>query len=676
MREININIEGFNVNGICVGCLNYNRKMFYREEVKECFKLLANIDISDGLTIQVCWECLAAVKNALQFRAQISNAFDILLDYSNKHTFLDSPEDLSCYATQRLAIKKIPLSPTESTVKEETDNNDVKEEVDEKINPEVTFMDKPLVETTEVKVESDFFENNEGNEFGDLFNNDDRMSSDDDKLLSQIKSEPAQKKKKKIKVKKKRKQEKELEKNKLSNRLKNLPSDLVELYTMTEAEMWEVRAMDVSNTQFQKLRFKCELCIMSFNTKALLDTHNNGKHSAKSKNMYQCDVCKSNFLTKDNVSVHRSLHLQAFKCRECGLITSMKRIMMSHNCNAAECALAFACNMCDEKFTTKWKLSYHKSSYHQENPQCDCCGKVFANKLTLKYHLKLLPQNKSDKEKEKLFIPCKGCDKVFHSKKSYRAHVVIHDGLSYPCPTCGKMFQWKRNLARHVRNHRDRDAGTTHACRDCGKSFASRDCYNNHMKLSKRHVHEQAYAHTCHFCGKKFPTKWCMVDHIDWEHLKRIKYQCNVCFKAFKTAKIMVAHMQNIHEGRNKRDPDSEHDHLCDICGKSYKTVKRLKGHVWAMHTQRSDAKTYKCALCPATFAWQTSIYKHMKMMHDNKRNKTPRALSTAKKVEAYPTVELTNRMQYFQQNVATNVVQNIVQNVPSIQTINIVQNI
>lgn len=46
MKEININIEGYNVNGICVGCLNYGRKMFTHEDVKDCFKLLADIDVS------------------------------------------------------------------------------------------------------------------------------------------------------------------------------------------------------------------------------------------------------------------------------------------------------------------------------------------------------------------------------------------------------------------------------------------------------------------------------------------------------------------------------------------------------------------------------------------------------------------------------------------------------
>lgn len=51
MREININIEGYNVNGICVGCLNSNRLMFYHPFVRECFRLLGNIDVSDAFTI-------------------------------------------------------------------------------------------------------------------------------------------------------------------------------------------------------------------------------------------------------------------------------------------------------------------------------------------------------------------------------------------------------------------------------------------------------------------------------------------------------------------------------------------------------------------------------------------------------------------------------------------------
>ncbi|XP_068627254.1 zinc finger protein 624-like [Battus philenor] len=677
--EININIEGYNVNGICVGCLNYNRKMFYNEDVKDFFKIWANIDVPDGLSVQVCWECLAAVRSAVRFRTQVLSAFNILMDYSRKHTFLNSPNDLTKHAVSRLSARNLPLEPSLVILKQEPPHIDVDvikvEEEEPKYDvhefeshsPDAQFLN-PQSPKEEDRIDG-FIDT----DFLDDLQSQDQDGSEDDIQLSKLKAKKKKgRKSKKERNKRKQKEileEKEVDQPKRSRKLKNLPEDLVELYTMTEEEMWRIRAEDVARKEFVALKYKCENCIIGFNTEKLMNYHMNGKHLPKSEDNVQCDVCKAYFVTRDNMSAHRALHLAAYRCRSCGAATSLKPAMLAHACTSRS-APTLACSTCGKEFTTKSKLTYHRGVCHQERPQCDCCGKVFANKMTLKYHLKILPQNKP---KEKLHIPCKGCDKVFFSKKSYRAHVVIHNGLTYPCPICGKLFQWKRNLARHTRNHRERDAGALHECRDCGKSFSSRDCYNNHMRLSKRHVPEDAYIHACNYCGKKFATKWCMVDHIDWDHLKLIKYQCSVCFKPFKTAKIMVAHMNNIHEGRKNKEPEGEH--LCEICGKSYKTVKRLKGHVWAMHTKRSASKSFKCKLCPATFTWQTSIYKHMKMMHDIcKRTKQTRSIPAVKKQEPYPEIDLANRMQYFQQNLANNLVQNMVQAQPP--PLNIVQNI
>ncbi|KPJ05870.1 Zinc finger protein 227 [Papilio xuthus] len=639
MKEININIEGYNVNGICVGCLNYNRKMFYRDEVKEFYKIWAKIDVPDGLTIQVCWECLASVTSAVRFRKQILKAYNVLMEYSNKQIFLNSPNDFKNHAMSRLTSSNLMYNTVilHQIKEEDSINIDIIKEEDtdkyeENLDSQLKQIESPKIEEITDSYFDHFLEESQN------------QSSDDDIQLSKLKTK--KKKRKNKGDKSKRKDDKlpvtfvsEID-NKLdetvkrSRKLKNLPEDFVELYTMSEEEMWQVRAKDVARDEFVALKYKCDDCLTSFNTEKLMNYHLNGKHVLKSAADVQCDVCKAFFITRDNMSCHRSLHLTAYKCQS--------------------------------------KLSYHRGVCHKESPQCDCCGKVFASKLTLKYHLN-----------------------------------VIHNGETYPCPICGKQFQWKRNLARHTRNHRERDAGATHECRECGKTFSSRDCYNNHMRLSKRHVPEDAYIHSCNYCGKKFASKWCMVDHIDWDHLKVIKYQCSVCLKAFKTAKIMVAHMNNIHEGKKNKEPESEHlceicgksykafktakimvahmnnihegkknkepesEHLCEICGKSYKSVKRLKGHVWAMHTNRSSTKTFKCKLCPATFTWQTSIYKHMKMMHDSsKRNKQTR-IATVKKQDLYPEVELSNRMDYFQQNLVNNI-QNMVQPTP----LHIVQNI
>uniref|UniRef100_A0A2A4K6F4 C2H2-type domain-containing protein n=1 Tax=Heliothis virescens TaxID=7102 RepID=A0A2A4K6F4_HELVI len=674
MKEININIEGYNVNGICVGCLSYNRRMFYHRDIKECFRLLGNIDVPDGLEIQVCWECLAYIRSALKFKEQMLQSFDFLINYSQEHTFLDSPNDFIPHSNSRV-------------------NNFIKSEIDscDLLVTEVLANDDKSddikIEENEIKYDFDTLvvkEESSNHSYTEVFQEvpvENDVTSDEDVQLSKIK-EKEDRGRKKIREDRKRdrvtspknskekkqkssdnneqtEQNEQIEENeqkeKKGRKLLNLPEEMVELYTMREDEMWTVRIEDLISKDFQKLKYRCDNCIKSFNTQKLMQDHMNGKHQPKSIDCHQCNICKAYFLTKDNVSAHKKLHLQSYRCIECGFVTTVKRIMSRHVANHKH-VYSHICYTCGTSFNTKSKLAYHRGVCSQEKPQCDCCGKVFANKMTLKYHLNRMQPQKDSKPKQKLFIPCKGCDKVFHTKKSYRAHVVIHDGVSYPCPICGKLFQWKRNLARHTRNHRERDAGNTHACRACNKTFASRDCYNNHMRLSKKHVGADTFQHECTYCGKKFATKWCLTDHVDWDHLKIIKYQCSVCFKAFKTAKILVVHVNNIHEGKKK---EIEGEHLCEICGKSYKTVKRLKGHVWSMHTNRPNSKMYKCKLCPATFMWQTSIYKHTKMMHDNKKNKPPRP-PPVKKEEPYPGIELANRMQYFQQNIGGNL--NLVQ--------------
>nr|XP_032528331.1 zinc finger protein 728-like isoform X1 [Danaus plexippus plexippus] len=673
MKEFDINIEGYNVNGICVGCLNSNRRMCYVRTFSQCYKMLADIDVPIGISIKVCYECAALIRKVLTFREQILRSFDILSAYSKKHTILNSPKDLTCNSIQRLSRHTLNTNHMSEDVAidivktedifggfPQLEEQELKSEIGDifvqednfdgvtsdddvtlsslkkkKVKEKHTILNSPKDLTCNsvqrlsrhtlntnhmsddvaidiVKTEDifgGFQEEGLKTGMGDIFVREDafdRVPSDDDVMLSSKKT------------KKKKKKDKKQEKT--PRKLKNLPS-FVELYTMSETEMWSVRERDIASEEFSRLRYKCDTCVIAFNTKKLMEMHQRGKHVAKSESAQQCDVCTAYYLTAENLSAHRKLHLNAYRCTECGLVSCVKRVMSAHDC--AKRAERYSCADCDLMFSSRSRLSYHRAASHGERPQCDCCGKIFANKMTLKYHLKVLPQNKNGTSKEPVTIPCKGCDKVFHSKKSYRAHVVIHDNQSYPCPTCGKLFQWKRNLARHARNHRERAAGTTHACHACGKTFASRDCYNNHMRLSKKHVHESQYTHACTYCGKKFPTKWCLVDHVDWEHLKRIKYQCSICFKAFKTAKIMYAHMSNLHAGKRV----TLGEHLCHVCGKSYKTVKRLKSHVWAMHTNRSQEKSFKCPSCPAAFSWHTSVYKHLKLMHP-KRAKPARVAS------------------------------------------------
>ncbi|XP_073966535.1 uncharacterized protein isoform X2 [Choristoneura fumiferana] len=629
MREMNINIEGYNVNGICVGCLNYNRKMFYCEDIKECFKLLGDIDVPDGLTVQVCWECLSSVRAARRFQIQILQAYDILIDYSNRHTFLNSPSDLSIHARCRLSCtepelqavgleEKPPGDLDTSLVKEEA-----KEEVDEYVEPE------------EVKSEAECFDNAE-------FSQEPELSSEDDIQLSKLKK----KKEKRSKRGRKRKEDREVKTEKSDmhlrsyRKLKNFPPDLVELYVMSEHEMWLKRAEDVASEEFRALKYRCDDCVLGFSSEKLMNYHLQGKHvppgqpavrrlqgvlpdrgqrgqaPRSTPRRVPLRRVRPHHHTQATHAVSRQHSPGRCRCR-CGTVRAL-RGTFQHQVQAGVPQRSVQPEQAAVRLLRETVRQQDDAQVPPQSTTIDKHGQRRKAEGKTVYLLQGLRQSVPLQEKLQSTRVCyKGAPKFAYSSLVILIP-VIHDGLTYPCPICGKLFQWKRNLARHTRNHRDREAGATHECRECGKSFSSRDCYNNHMKLSKRHVPEHAYVHECSYCGKKFATKWCMVDHIDWDHLKRVKYQCSVCFKAFKTAKIMVAHMNNIHEGKKNREPDGEH--LCEICGKSYKTVKRLKGHVWAMHTNRSSTKSFQCKLCPATFTWQTSIYKHAKMMHAGKR--------------------------------------------------------
>lgn len=668
MNEININIEGFNVNGVCVGCLNYGRKMFYSNNIKECFRVLGNIEVPDGLVIQVCWECVTIINKICNFQNMLQKSFCVLNEYSKKHTFLNSPQDLSQHATTTLCISELKHGEDyyeeycRDALKIEDDDSDLavnrtptdvlsrrprklkrlgkirnsncrlSEDVIMKIVEDKseflnisTGLDNEIAaddEDTQSQVKeedvthSEAFDDNSQDawtpyeELAEV----NSMSSDDDVQLSKLK-----KKKDRRHLRRDRRiRITELDDHRILKLAKNMPKDKVEIIIMDDEKMLELRKRDVENADFVKYKYRCPECINIFNSSKLLEVHISRKHNPTEKKVqFRCDICNALYINKDSMTAHRLNHYNGFRCKICGFESGIRKIMVLH-LNRLHDNLEFQCSLCEEKFSSKSKLVYHQGVCYKERPQCDCCGKVFANEMTLRYHKKKSTEKPETKSTDDVQIRCKGCDKVFHSQKSYRAHAVIHDGLQYPCPICGKIFQWKRNLARHIKNHSEKDTGLFYECKPCGKRFSSKDCFNNHMKFSKKHVSEDNYNHECSYCGKKFPTKWCMVDHVDWDHLEKIKYQCQTCLKAFKTAKIMVAHINNIHGG--KKEPDGEH--LCDICGKSYTTVKRLKGHVWAMHTHRSTNKTYKCKLCPATFTWQTSIYKHMKMMHENGRKK------------------------------------------------------
>ncbi|OWR53124.1 zinc finger protein 23 [Danaus plexippus plexippus] len=245
---------------------------------------------------------------------------------------------------------------------------------------------------------------------------------------------------------------------------------------------------------------------------------------------------------------------------------------------------------------------------------CQDCGRNFDEKLDLEKHiiadhtLKKEVKNNGVKETLPERPQCVECGKVFSSRKTYRYHLnVLHKGQNrYPCPRCGKVYQWKSNLGRHLRSHKARDSGELH-CHTCDKRFASVATYRQHLRVSRSHVSETDFTFMCNECGKKFVNKTRLRDHIDWEHLNKIKFKCSLCNKPFKCHTSLYVHMQNVHRNKEKKD------NLCHVCGKSYQNAAKLRYHIVAMHTSETP---YSCGQCGAAFGWYSSLYRHMREVH------------------------------------------------------------
>ncbi|CAH0404081.1 unnamed protein product [Chilo suppressalis] len=197
MKEIDINIEGFNENGICVGCLNYNRKMVYHKDIKECFIILADIYIPDGLQLQVCWECLVHIKRTCQFRKQIIKSYEILNNYSKQHSFLHSPSDFTKYSTTRLCTASVAV---ESIMPPSTLSMEIEDNVDKlQIKCESGDLRKPIKEEVEsyneyedIPIEYEHYDVQSQHDK-------DELSSEDDVQLSELKHKKQRKERSKIK---------------------------------------------------------------------------------------------------------------------------------------------------------------------------------------------------------------------------------------------------------------------------------------------------------------------------------------------------------------------------------------------------------------------------------------------------------------------------------------------
>ncbi|XP_068214990.1 zinc finger protein 160-like isoform X2 [Palaemon carinicauda] len=231
------------------------------------------------------------------------------------------------------------------------------------------------------------------------------------------------------------------------------------------------------------------------------------------------------------------------------------------------------CSECNIVFSTRRKYELHYSHIHlgvapwQGSHQCEDCGKVFTQKITLKVH------------------------RMFKHGAPRR----------FRCTKCTYVAPTKEYLKRHMRVHSDEKQ---FVCRECGKGLKTVESYKNHMVL---HTNEGRFF--CDTCQKAFNHKGAYFDHMH-SHQEKRNFAC-YCGASFKVYKHVARHIRAVHLN-DKR-------FICDICGTQHMTGFNLKNHLKKHSDMPYLPYSYQCTGCEAKFRGHQGLETHVKLVHNLK---------------------------------------------------------
>lgn len=258
-----------------------------------------------------------------------------------------------------------------------------------------------------------------------------------------------------------------------------------------------------------------------------------------------------------------------------------------------------------------------KKSLNRRTYNCGKCSAVFHSIKTYDAHLSIHP------------AACGQCGRLFLHFTNLSIHLKRHFGIrNYACP-CGKRFVVRHKLVEHMRTH---TGAAPLACIDCPQKFRT---YSNLIYHRKRHhlkIKPEIKDYVCH-CGEVFHTKakfawhkeihdkkpkscaYCrerfihknsLARHIRLSHTDKYKFckgesvECPICNKLYlKSSMKLHVNTHNI-----------KTEFKCNICNKVFSTNWNLKQHRW-IHACRST-KPFKCKTCTAAFIREVDYITHM----------------------------------------------------------------
>ncbi|XP_035712187.1 zinc finger protein 467-like [Folsomia candida] len=113
-------------------------------------------------------------------------------------------------------------------------------------------------------------------------------------------------------------------------------------------------------------------------------------------------------------------------------------------------------------------------------------------------------------------------------------------------------------------------------------------------------------------CEKTYLNKHHIAQHVHKEHAKHpVRFWCTLCGREFKTRTLLESHIPT---------HTTEKPYNCATCGRSFSHKGDIKGHEMT-HLEKSSRPMLKCDVCPHTFLSRANLQRHIRVVHENRRN-------------------------------------------------------
>ncbi|KAH8306221.1 hypothetical protein KR018_004773 [Drosophila ironensis] len=193
----------------------------------------------------------------------------------------------------------------------------------------------------------------------------------------------------------------------------------------------------------------------------------------------QCPSCPEKFNSRRGYNAHtKREHFPGYVCDQCGKTLQSYSGFIGHLQNH-EPVKQFACPVCPERFSRKFRLKHHMAWHSGETPyQCDVCSKRFVHKVALYKH-KMIHDNETKR------LECHVCGFKTRTKAHLERHTRSHTGdKPFACPVCNKRFSQMYNMKAHLREHES--PGTNRHrrfhCAKCTHTFINEQNYMSHIE--------------------------------------------------------------------------------------------------------------------------------------------------------------------------------------------------